>query len=464
MSANGELILGMLRENHKRMYQAVSIHQFGPTLLHAVADFPEILAQNLELIADKSLVSVKTKDQSGNSVLHKAAGNPQSLKMVLDLYPPDELLTALRETNHQGETVLHLAARNEQSLQLLFLYFSADELCTTARAKDRSGNTALHRATINARALSKLLSLYPNVKQQHKALQEKNNNGDTVFHRAVPDADSLVHLLALIPKEEQKAVLNIKNKDGVTILLLALKYPEALHAIFNWLLPENQTYAVTEGGQQRYDLLHWATNPQALQIILSFFSEEQCLHFITKIDVHGKSLLARAMDNKARLLAILHRFPETNNWQLGTHQRHLTPYLNNEQTLQQLLTLHLRIKQLKEAAPAQDIVELANSLSELVERFVVANIHSQPNDIGQIRTQFKEKIEKAYKELQSEKEFLIAIVANLVIAATGIGLLVIAAKFILTGSSFFMETQRQQQASLIHASFQELSTSPAFQS
>lgn len=463
MSVHGELILGMLREHQKQMYQAVSIHQFGPTILHVVANFPEILAQNLESLADESLVSVKTKDEAGNSVLHKVAGNPQSLKMVLDLYPQDELLTALREVNDHGETVLHLAVRNEQSLQLLSSYFSANELFTMAREKDRSGNTVLHRATINAPALSKLLSFYPNVEEQRKALQEKNNMGDTVFHRAVPYPDSLVHLLALIPKQEQKAVLNLKNNDRVTILLIALNYPEALHAIFNWLLPENQTYAVIEGGQHRYDLLHWATSPQALQTILSFFSEEQCLHFITKADVQGKTLLVRAMDNTPRLLTILQRFPETKSWQLGAHQNHLSSYLNNEQTLQQLLTLHMRIRQLKEASPEQDMVELANSLNDLVERFVVANINSKAEEIELIQAQFKEKIEKAYQELHSDKAFLMALFANLVIAATGIGLFVIAAKFFLTGNTFFMETQRQQQTSLINASFQELSNSPAFQ-
>ncbi|MDR3501557.1 MAG: hypothetical protein P4L79_03145 [Legionella sp.] len=471
MSVNRELILGMLRDNNKRMYLGVSIHQFGPTLLHAVADYPEVLAQNLESLADKGLISVKTKDQSGNSVLHKAAENPQSLKMILELYPKDELLAALRETNHQGETVLHLAARNEHSLQLLSSYFSANELITTAREKDKSGNTALHRATANAPALSQLLSFYPNVEQQRKALQEKNHAGDTVFHKAVPYADSLVILLTLIHENEQRAVLNIKNNSGTTILLLALNYSAALNAIFKWLLPENQTYAVTEGGKYRYDLLHWATSPQAIQAILSFFTEEQCLNFITKTDVQGETLLGKTMQNTPRLLAILQRFPETINWQLCTHQNHLVPYLNNAQTLQQLLTLHVRIKQLKDfgmqvagsTALEHNTVDLVNSLSDLVEKFVAAKINSKPEEIGLIQAQFKEKIEKVYKELQSHNEFLIAIFANLAIAATGIGILVIAAKLVLTGSTFFMETKRQQQAGLINASFQELTTMPPFQ-
>ncbi|CAM4486165.1 MAG: hypothetical protein LEGION0403_FIIPPAGN_00339 [Legionella sp.] len=471
MPVNRKLILGMLRENNTRIYQAVSIHQFGPTLLHAVADYPEVLAQNLESLADKGLASVKTKDHAGNSVLHKAAGNPQSLKIVLELYPQDELLTALREINHNGETVLHLAARNEQSLQLLSSYFSSNELFTTAREKDKSGNTVLHCITANAPALSKLLSFYPDIEQKRKALQEKNKSGDTVLHSAVPYTDSLILLFALIHQKEQKAVLNLRNNDRATILLLALNYPEAITVIFNWLLPEHQAYAVTEGGKYRYDLLHWATTPQALQTILSFFTEEQCLYFITRTDVHGKTLLARAMNNTPRLLAILQCFPETKNWQLCTHQKHLTPCLNNEKTLQQLLTLHVRINQLKsfgmQAAgiknPEHDIVELANSLSDLVEKFVDAKINSKPEKIVSVQTQFKEKMENAYKELQTDKEFLMAIFANLLIAATGVGILFIAAKFFLTGSTFFMETKRQQQAGLINKSFQEISALAAFQ-
>lgn len=472
MSVNGELILGMLRENNRRMYRAASIHQFGPTLLHMVADYPEILAQNLELLADKSLISVKIKDKLGNSVLHKAAGNPHSLKMILELYPQHELVAALRETNDRGETVLHLAARSEQSLQLLSSYFSSNELFTTAREKDKSGNTALHYAVANAPALSRLLSFYPNVEQQRKALQEKNHNGDTVLHRAVPYIDSLVILFALIHEKEQRTILSMKNNEANTILLSALNYPVALNAIFKWLSPENQTYAVIEGGKYRYNLLHWATNPQALQTILSFFTEEQCLDFITKTDVQGETLLVKALDNTPRLLAILQRFPETQNWQLCNHQKHLMPYLNNAQTLQQLLTLHLRIKQLKSLGmqatgtyglEEHKIIDLTNRLSDLVEKFVDAKSNSKHEEIGLIQAQFKETIENAHKGLQTNNEFLVAILANLAIAAMGVGILLIAAKLFLTGSAFFMETKRQQQASLINASFQELTAIPPFQ-
>jgi hypothetical protein len=51
--------------------------------------------------------------------LHKAASNPESLKVILELYPEKDRLEAVRVTNNDEDTVLHKAASNPESLKVI---------------------------------------------------------------------------------------------------------------------------------------------------------------------------------------------------------------------------------------------------------------------------------------------------------------------------------------------------------
>ncbi len=66
---------------------------------------------------------MKLKTQGGETILHRAADNPECLDTILSLYPEVERLEAVKLKTQGGETVLHRAADNPECLDtILSLY------------------------------------------------------------------------------------------------------------------------------------------------------------------------------------------------------------------------------------------------------------------------------------------------------------------------------------------------------
>ena len=66
------------------------------------------------------LAAVLEKGRYGNTTLRAAAGNPESLKIVLSIYPESERLAAVQEKDRYGETVLRTVAGIPESLKIIF--------------------------------------------------------------------------------------------------------------------------------------------------------------------------------------------------------------------------------------------------------------------------------------------------------------------------------------------------------
>lgn len=466
MGVNRQLMWEMFRKNNINNFNGISIDDFGPSLLHAVANYPELLLQYIKsLPIDKRLAAIKTRNASGNTVLHSAATNPQSLQILSGFYSHHELLPALLERNNRGETVFHVAASSVKSWCFFSTVYSVDTFRAIAKEKDNYGNTILHHAVSSAPAVQALLGFYSRNELVH-AIYQRNNKGDTVLHEAVPYKDSLAILWPFLSEKEQLRVLDMRNKDEDTIFLLSLHYPESLQELFRHLSEKNRIHAVNQGGKLGHDLFHWLSNPHAINVILNFFSCHQCLEFITRKDVMGNTLIEKLIHSPAQIQAIIKRFPETNNWQLFNQRNKLMPPFNDVFLLQQLLCLHVHIERLKELClhpelqmnsdDSKKIRELIKELHHLVNAFIEAKSQSKYDTISHIKVQFKMRLEQAYKEMRTQGEFFWAILGNILIAATGIGLVLIAGMMLTTGTTFFMKSKRQQQAVMTNDLFQEM--------
>ena len=64
----------------------------------------------MELIPEKDrLAAVQTKDTEGGTVLNAAANNPKSFKAILEIYPSEARLEAVKAIyRNKGSVVLHL--------------------------------------------------------------------------------------------------------------------------------------------------------------------------------------------------------------------------------------------------------------------------------------------------------------------------------------------------------------------
>lgn len=127
--------------------------------------------------------------------------------------------------------------------------------------------------------------------------------------------------------------------------------------------------------------------------------------------------------------------------------------------LASLVEFHRQIKQLKnhgstlqegrgsesfDYLEGQKAIKLAEKFEGLAMQFIAAKNSDSHAQIQTIREGFKTALESGYQEMHTHRSLWRPLLANIAIAATGIGLLVIIAKYLTTGSAFFAETQRQK--------------------
>lgn len=88
-----------------------------------------------------------------------------------------------------------------------------------------------------------------------------------------------------------------------------------------------------------------------------------------------------------------------------------------------------------------------------------AELNSPDKDTEIIKTlqqQFKKTFDQCHHDLKSHRALWKPILANIAIAATGVGLLIIIGKLLATGSAFFSETSRQRKLNTVLNEFNQL--------
>ena len=428
-------ILSLLRKNKSNilLHPSVSVKNFGSSLLHQAANYPEILQHHLNTLTPTEQYSlIKEKNQIGNTLLHTAAMNFSSLKITLSLYPANEQLPALEEKNNDGNNVVHLATSHPDTLNTIISLYSKEQFLTVLQEVNNDGDSALHLAASNPASLQALLPLYPQ-NRLLDALMQKNKHGDNVLDRACNSS------------------------------------PEALKILLDSLSDEHKLTIINEKNIYGYTRLQWSIHKQQnLKIILQTLPETSRLSLVLEEDAKGRNLLDRAENNPSLLTSILHGFPElAPNLPLDP----VTPFiLNNVPFFKHLLQFFDQIKQFKHYATHlvqysdNDLdrtegikaINLTDHLTRSINHFIKAKINSDREKEQQAQIEFKMIIQKGYKEMKVHRKIWKPIFSNLIIAASGIGLLFIIANFIITGHAFFSQTQRQKRVEEIKNNFKVL--------
>ncbi|WP_339041545.1 ankyrin repeat domain-containing protein [Candidatus Lariskella endosymbiont of Hedychridium roseum] len=98
--------------------------------------------------------------------------------------------------NVRGDTVLHFAAVNTESLKILMNIFQEYGL----QIINNDGSTVLHyAAALNKNSLAVLIEMFPN--EVKSLLSKKDFHGHTVWHYTINNKDSLALLIASFPNE-----------------------------------------------------------------------------------------------------------------------------------------------------------------------------------------------------------------------------------------------------------------------
>ena len=285
-------------------------------ILRAAAKNPELLSLLLNKIAKEEQLSLlHTYDQFyGNTVLHEAVSNAESLHIILALYPEDERLSAVLLKNHYGKTVMHEVVSYPESLRAILELLPEQERLAAVNTPDRDGNIVLHWAADNPQSLHIVLALYSK-SDRLAAIQTKNDAGDTVLNKAASNSESLHMILALYPEDERLAAVQAPDKDGHTILQRAASNSSILIAILK-LLPEGARLTAVQAknwtGACCDTALHMtaAYNPERLRAILELLPKNVRLTAVQIKNAEGDTAFHRAAMQPESSRAILELLPE----------------------------------------------------------------------------------------------------------------------------------------------------------
>jgi ankyrin repeat protein len=285
----------------------------GETVLHWAAQQadPLSLFTLLKLIAvEHRLEAISACKSDGQTVVHCAAGNSDSLKTIRDLVPEIQRLDLFVSGYH---SLIHMVTSNPDSLKVVLEPIPDNERFDLFCTYNCYGYTVLHSAVNHPDSLKTILENISENQRIELACLGIKEGWTTALHSAANKPDSLKAILELIPKNQRLQVARVGDVNNNTVLHLAANNPNSLKTILE-LIPENQRLELVCLRTDDIDgdtVLHLAANnPETLSIILELLPETQRIDAVNLVNKHGYNLLHKASKNLKSLKSIYELYPE----------------------------------------------------------------------------------------------------------------------------------------------------------
>ena len=346
-----------------------------------------------KLPTEQRLISINKKDSYGQSALFKAAPNPKSLEIILEIYPPNERLAALKEKNIHGEAALFKAASDPKSLKITLDLLPENQRLEALKEKDRYGDSLLYNVASNHESLKMVLDLYP-LNERLEALKEKNSYEMTALFKAASDSKSLQITLDLLPENQRLAALKEKDKYGDSLLSKSASNPESLNMILSHY-PKYDTRLLASKNKDIYGrsvLFQAASNPESLKIILDLYPPNERLEAVKEKDRYGDSLLYNVAANPKSLKIIVDLYPP--NERLAALKENNSLLFNPEslKMILELLPKEQRLEALKERDKYNDSA--------------LTNATSNPESLKMILELLPEEVSSTIQTYQMKQDVL----------------------------------------------------------
>ena len=249
-------------------------------------------------------------------------------------------------------------------------------------------------------SLKAILALYPEG-QRLAAVKLANNYGDTVLHRAAHNFESLKAILALYPEGQRLAAVKLANNYGDTVLHRAAHNFESLNAILV-LLSEND-------------------RSDAMLVACEYIKKQY------EEDTSGKP-------------------------------KQVPPFYSVFVLYLTIQVMEQRVNSWPEFASDENYKMFFNDLKNKAYEFYV-NYSDDAQALNSFKSEFKQLLHRQDKLMASHRQIWKPIIVNLLIALTGVGLIVIAGnaawnvvtktknkqEIYASDLMFFAKTRRQQQ-------------------
>lgn len=289
-----KLILEVNPSIEERLDTLIKKNMFGHSLLNSIARYPESLKMIITLFpSEKILLALKSE-----STLLIAAENPDCLRVLITLLPNEKLIEALTEQYGYNESALATAAKNPECLKMIVALYSSNEKCLQALKEQLSRvNTALNNAAANPECLKMIYALCSSNEVFIATLKARNNIDFPALYDAFSNPECLKIILDLYPsKQECFEALKEKDKIDIRAFYHTANNPECLKMLFE-LYPNDE---------ERFKILS-EEDPSKIRLIFIKASQNmECLKLILQIYPSPYQLLKALKEQNSFDNDILH--------------------------------------------------------------------------------------------------------------------------------------------------------------
>ncbi|KGP62888.1 hypothetical protein EP47_07750 [Legionella norrlandica] len=250
--------LALLTEEHilspeqsSALSNAIENHllNINAVLIYAIATGQSTLFEKklTALPPDEAKKVLETRDQRGNTLLHRLASKPEFLHIILKLYSsPEERMRILQIPGIAGQTIVHRAMHHLPALQILLSACPTDEFKLKLFTCNRSMKPILIEAACSPEALTALLQSFPNPENRLKAIQTPLYKGEPLLHLddVLTRPQCIQAILNTLPPQLVPKAIGLKSAQELDAFQKAIKnlerYKEAVNVLLHAIEPGKQ--------------------------------------------------------------------------------------------------------------------------------------------------------------------------------------------------------------------------------
>ncbi|CEK10945.1 hypothetical protein [Legionella hackeliae] len=426
-------------------------------------DYPEVLFRLLPYLPEEQrLNAVTCINNKGLSLLDSLCA--EYLEDLLKLLPENDRFSVIQYRSKGSDYPILSLFKNPHALKVVLSLLPSER-----RAEALCLNGTLNYRVIDMIERDNLVIVLDTLpwEKRLEVLQSKNQHGK--FPLSKIDSRLLLPLQKILSKDDWIKMVNEGNGEANSLYWMVKEYLKtnqqtnaftAIEMILKTLPKDNVTSLLTAETLFGNSVLHLvATVPPLLSYILDSISPEKELSFIQSNITQNPSVMDLLLTNSESLLMILAKLPE------------MPSFPSKDEVYLPIIAVYQQIDLLKnhgcklayqstyndiDRTEGKKAVQLAEQLADLMAKFVHAKNSSDSNQLTSIRNQFACALEAGHREMKTHRYIWEPILANIAIAATGIGLLLIIGKYLITGSTFFAATNRQKMVVSIEEKFNSL--------
>ena len=417
------------------------------------------IKQALERIAQgQRLTAIKNVSSGDTQALGAVVTSPKAFEYIFTQYPPHERFDLLWRPASRRSTLIHEAARNPDTVKIIFDNLPKHEW-RRALYISANGYSALESIAQYSKSLKVVLDGY----EEHERINVISQKDRSVLHAAALDVDSLKMILALYPEEERLDLLksSFRGQDCETVLYAAAGRPPSFEYILSLYPKEERLDAVKNATKSKTTLLHWvaiANTWQCLKTVLELYPEAERHQAVTSPSEYGLTVLKYIEKSPERQKVITELVPEEPKQDVVKEPVEKTPMFATKQSEKkkqkevpnnQLLNLMSAIDDMEkygrklqeiDSSKGQELIDLGTKLKQKAKAFYESANHTN-NQLADFKRDFKQTLHSMDNAMAQHREEWKPILANILIALTGIGLIV---QLIHAGTNVWVKENQQQ--------------------